>query len=246
MTIKAKEKLIVGHTEPIELEGLQLGPFAIEFHIDLLASRLDSSCFKIVALDPNPAAVNSEVTHPHVQSNGLCAGDATMPIAQALKQGRLVDAFTLVRSVLSNYNPSSPYVSIDDWDGVRCHDCDEIAGRDDLSYCEHCDHDYCGDCMSYCSFCNESSCLSCLEDDPVSGKSCCSGCRHTCGKCGSVVDPDRFVEETDMCPECHREQQLEKEKKNGKRAKKPVASKTQPTQNPARAGRQLVPAALLA
>ena len=198
VTIQAKQHLIVARTPPIELEGLLLGPFAIELHINLLASRLDSSCFEIVALEPNPAAVNSEVTHPHVQSNALCAGDATTPISQALRQGRLVDAFTLVRSVLSNYNPHSPYVAIDDWDGVRCHDCDEITDRDNLSYCEHCENDFCEHCISYCSFCDRSVCLSCLETDPVSGKSCCSNCRHACSKCGSTVDPDRFVEDTDM------------------------------------------------
>ena len=197
-----RERRIIAHTEPIELDGLALGRFAIELHLDRFGHGPEYSCFRCTALDPNPASSNASVTHPHVQDGGLCAGDATVPIATALRQGRICDAFCLVRAVLQEYNPHSPYVSIEDWDGVRCHDCEGGVDRDDLNYCEGCSHEVCSDCYSCCEICNSGCCNGCLEEDPVSHRSCCSSCRHICATCNRTVDSDSFVEETKLCPEC--------------------------------------------
>ncbi len=71
-------------TEPITLQEVDLGPFAIELFWERLARRVGSSCFEIVALEPNPATCNESVTHPHVREGELCAGDATTPIEKAL------------------------------------------------------------------------------------------------------------------------------------------------------------------
>ncbi len=42
----------------------------------------------------------------------------------ALTEGRLLDFFMIVRQVLQTYSPDSPYVSLDDWYGRQCSDCD--------------------------------------------------------------------------------------------------------------------------
>ena len=167
--ILPKPDLIVVQTEPIELEGLALGSFAIELHLDKLSQSPDVACFTCVALEPNPPTSNEDVTHPHVKNEELCAGDATVPIAKALRQGRINDAFCLVRSVLSTYNPTSPYVSIDGWDGRRCADCDCVTDSDYLQFCEDCEKDYCSDCISSCDVCHTGSCRQCLERDETSG-----------------------------------------------------------------------------
>jgi hypothetical protein len=194
--------VVVARTEPIELEGVALGPFSIELHVTRLDSRVDSDCFNCVALDPNPASSNEEVTHPHVQSNSLCAGDASAAITQALRQGRINDAFCLVRSVLQTYNPHSPYVALDAWSGSPCPDCGRSVGSESLYYCEACGNDYCDDCIGSCDLCDQSACSGCLERDPMSGERCCPGCRHTCDQCHRVVDADSFDEESGLCPEC--------------------------------------------
>jgi len=205
-----KTKMLVAETSPIELEGLSLGRFSIQLHLDRLDGSLGTRCFDCVALGPNPAAGNDSVTHPHVQSKALCAGDATVPIATALAQGRITDAFCLIRAVLQTYNPSSPYVSIEEWDGTRCTDCDDLVRSDRVNHCDGCGSDFCDDCFSFCDLCEQSYCSSCLEHDRVSDNRCCSTCRHTCSDCGRTVDSDSFNDETNLCPGCdseHHEQE---------------------------------------
>jgi hypothetical protein len=208
--LDAKGGRIVAHTPPVVLEGLSLGPFAIELHVRSLDRlRADGGSFEVVALEPRPAAGNHDVTHPHVSGRSLCAGDAAAPISQALRQGRIADAFCLVRSVLNTYNSGSPYVSIDDWEGVRCQDCGDSVHGDDLFSCQVCDGQYCGHCTSCCELCDRSACHGCLERDPVTRRDCCPNCRSACSECGRVVQDDEFHQETNLCPECHQKRSNE-------------------------------------
>lgn len=197
-----KEGMVVAKTPPLTLGGLNLGPFAIELHLDRLSRRLDSSCFDCVALEPNPARNNEDVTHPHVKDRALCAGDATVPIAQALKGGRLADAFLLVHAVLREYNPGSAYVQVEDWDGVPCGDCGRSVDSDGLYYCEDCGRDFCDDCFRSCDLCGRCRCGGCLELDEVSDRNCCSHCHTHCDGCRRVVDTDSSDAETGLCPGC--------------------------------------------
>lgn len=105
--IEPKRSLLSVKTESITLGDIDLGRFQIELYVDRLAERLDSSAIDIVALDPNPTGSNDQVTHPHVSDLALCAGDASLPIRSALKEGRLCDVFLLVRGVLAlqRYRP---------------------------------------------------------------------------------------------------------------------------------------------
>jgi hypothetical protein len=198
---------IIVTSGPVELEGISLGRFAIELHFDRLSEKPDSSCFDCDALDPNPASGNESVTHPHVQDKSLCAGDATRPIASALQQGRICDAFFLVHSVLQTYNPGSPFVSLDSWDGVSCDDCGYSTDSDNLYYCDGCSSDVCEECISRCDLCGTSRCQSCLETDEVSDQRCCASCRRQCAQCKRMVDKDNFDEESGLCPECVEKQE---------------------------------------
>jgi len=206
-----KHNMLVAHTPPIELEDLALGSFAIELHLDRLNNRLGSECFTCVALEPNPSSANDSVTHPHVRDKALCAGDAAVPIATALADGRIADAFCLIQSVLQTYNRESPYVSIENWHGVQCQNCDATVDSDEINHCDSCGKDFCDSCFSCCNLCGESCCCSCLEFDRVSDRHCCSECRHTCSKCGRIVDCDSFDDETELCPGCLAEQQEQEE-----------------------------------
>lgn len=102
-------------TPPIELSGIELG----RFEIQLIGKGL-----KVVALEPHPAESDSDITHPHVSAGQLCAGWGAESMGAALTEGRLLDFFMIVRQVLQTYSPDSPYVSLDDWYGRQCSDCD--------------------------------------------------------------------------------------------------------------------------
>lgn len=199
------KKVIRAVTEPITLQDIDLGPFAIQFHWERLLHQPSSDCFDIVALDPHPAAANERVTHPHVKDRSLCAGDATAPIRKALEQGRLADAFVLVRSVLEHYNPASPHIALDEWEGAECHDCGRHVGDDDRWGCEGCGGDFCDHCTGNCSSCdttrchgcllrcdacNEPCCARCLETGAGSGSECSRLCRVACSRCGAIVARD--------------------------------------------------------
>ena len=120
-------------TEPIELEGLLLGPFTIRLDWGRLTSE---TCYRVIADEPNPASSREEVTHPHVLAEVLCEGDGRSAIRQALAQGRLLDFFTLVAGVLRTYNDESPFVAIDVWQGRPCADCGYLESDEEL-YCLH-------------------------------------------------------------------------------------------------------------
>jgi len=220
--MRLKERQIVARTQSIELQDVYLGPFAIELHIDRLSRSVDSRCFDCVALDHNPANCISGVTHPHVQDKVLCAGDASGPICQALKQGRIADAFCLVRSVLLNYNPASPYVALNSWSGVFCHDCDNNIDADDACSCDHCDNHFCGHCMACCESCDRSCCRSCIETDPVSHNNVCPACRNLCSECSRVVDKDSFHSESELCPECHKKHEAANQENEHENEEKPL------------------------
>lgn len=101
------EQSLIVATEPVELDGVYLGPFEIKLFLQDLdrAGRIAPYCLR--ALDPHPAAMNEEVTHPHVSGDMLCAGDASTAIKAALMSGRLCEFFLLVRAV-PFFPPAAP------------------------------------------------------------------------------------------------------------------------------------------
>jgi hypothetical protein len=177
-------------TEPIVLRRVPLGPFAIDFHWDRDRHLLGAASFEVVALKPHPPAGRDDVTHPHVRDGLLCAGDATAPLKRAVAEGRLVDAFLLVRAVLLHYNPRSPHVPLSEWDGFACADCQSRGDRDERYSCEGCDCDLCGACALSCAACPATRCADCLTP--------CDRClaRH-CPGCLTSDDRDRA-----LCSDC--------------------------------------------
>jgi hypothetical protein len=205
-----EDNVLTVATEAIELEGVYLGEFEIQLQIDVIGEPRSRGAYKIVALDPHPSSRNNEVTHPHVSGERLCAGDAGAAIEAAIASGRVCDIFVLVRSVLTNYNPNSPYVALEDWNGQACHDCGQVASGDDLYFCTTCEEDYCESCSSFCRYCEETTCLSCLETCPVCEERTCPDCMSVCPDCDRKLC--RGCEHDQKCP-CH-EEETENEEEN--------------------------------
>jgi len=59
-------KTISVTTDPITLEDISFGSFEIRLFVDQMSKLYGESPYKIIALEPNPAATDSSVTHPHV------------------------------------------------------------------------------------------------------------------------------------------------------------------------------------
>jgi hypothetical protein len=189
-------------TEPIELHGIYLGEFEIGLDIGHLPRELGSNTFTVRALDPHPAASNSGVTHPHVNNEEICPGDASVAIRSALCAGRVCDAFLLMRSVLLVYNSGSPHVSLENWGGAPCYGCGYTVSESDIYWCSSCEENFCDDCSAYCDRCSETVCNSCAKTCPVCEEIRCRSCMTVCPDCSEPICLG--CQEEDECP-CHDE-----------------------------------------
>jgi len=196
-------------TEPIELEGVYLGPFEIKLQLNKLSELYKDSPYYLIALDPCPAATSEDVTHPHVSNEKVCEGDGHTAITAALEQGRLTDFFTMVKSILNTYNPDSPYVSIYDWESTACYDCGYVVSGEDCCYCYRCERDFCSECSTYCHDCDETICMGCAGKCEVCDEPICSSCIQECAECGKYVCQRCICE--DLCLDC---EQLIKDNEN--------------------------------
>lgn len=219
------EQLLSVTTEPIVLDGVYLGPFEIQLSLDKLCELYREPAYRVIALEPHPAASAEEITHPHVTNDQLCEGDGYAAITAALEQGRLCDFFNLVSSILNTYNPDSPYVRLDDWRGVACCGCGYVTDDDDIFMCSFCSNQFCGDCCTYCRSCDESICNSCAKECQICQEPTCRNCAAKCTQCGLVCCPS-CLEEC-LCVNCKHESEVEHETKKQKEAIEAVQTAAQ-------------------
>jgi hypothetical protein len=199
-------------TEPIRLEGIDFGPFNIRLRMGQPITQLMGRLCWVEALQPNPAASNQEVTHPHVSGEAVCVGDSGPELIRALRSGRVCDFFLMIRSILTTYNPGSPYVSLDEWFGEPCADCGRSIDEDGRYCCEACDRSVCDDCISGCPHCDTTICYGCVTMCHHCKESSCAECLTACADCGDLVCPD--CTENDLCPTCLENQHDEDEQED--------------------------------
>jgi hypothetical protein len=221
--VRWREKVLRVVTGPVALRGVDLGPFALEFHWGRDRADRPARRFAVVALDPNPAAGREGVVHPHVEGEALCAGEAAEPLGRALTDGRLADAFLLVRSVLTTYNPDSAFVPLAAWSGAPCGDCGRRVDPEDASACAGCGADLCAACGGACAACAESRCEGCLEpcaacragccpgclEATAAGREVCPACTRACTGCGTRAPADERTGAERLCPACDQNQEEE-------------------------------------
>ncbi len=187
-------------TDPITLEDIDLGPFRIILDFARLATHDAVDAFWVEALEPNPAAINRAVTHPHVSDDRLCCGEAGHPIRAALESGRIGEFLALVRAVLTTYNPHSPYVALRDWDGEPCTSCGFVACEDDQWTGTHCDCVLCGECVRTSIFDDAVGCRACMVRSDVSGEWLHGEDAEHCDACGRTAHGSEL--EGGLCEDC--------------------------------------------
>jgi len=182
--LEAEDGCLSVATEPIVLEGVELGPFELRLNLDDLARGDASDALRAVALVPHPCATNDAVTHPHVSDERVCLGEGMAAFRGAAEAGRLADALQIARAVLRTYSSASPYCSLDAWDGRPCADCGCVCTDTENHWCERCAQDFCGECFTNCACCGSASCVGCLYTCPHCDERICSDCRSACRDCG--------------------------------------------------------------
>ncbi|MCA9177986.1 MAG: hypothetical protein KDB14_26160 [Planctomycetales bacterium] len=193
-------------TDRIELQGIDLGPFRICLDWSQLA---DDPSYRVIALEPRPAASRDDVTHPHVQDEEVCEGAARQSIAAALEQGRLLDFFVIVSRLLCNYNSASPYVALSEWDGEECVDCGCMASGEHKRTCELCESVVCGGCRLDCAACDAMVCAECVNCCESCSAPCCQDCLKLCSQCKRLICPNCLQDNSERCCHCYEERQTQ-------------------------------------
>jgi hypothetical protein len=210
VAFSGKQNTLSVTTTPITLEERYLGPFRIELDVRTLQPQ---PFYTVVAEDPQPSSLNSEITHPHVQGDQLCEGEGTLPIRAALGDGRILDFFLIINNLLHTYNSSSPYVALEKWDGASCTDCDYVIPEDDARHCDRCEATLCSDCARCCCDCSESHCTSCSLTCAGCDDDLCWGCAQACCDCDQSFCPS-CLKHNERCRACHATFQEEKNKRS--------------------------------
>jgi hypothetical protein len=192
--IDLRKTTVTVNTEPITLEGVYLGAFGIELDWQQLGQ---TGPYVIRSLDPHPAASNSDADHPHVDNFQLCEGEGQAAIRGALAEGRLVDFFMVVRQILSTYNSSSAYVSLDAWFSSSCEECSGSVDEDEGFSCSGCESYICGSCAADCCTCETCVCSSCSSRCHGCQQWHCHDCLNKCAACGQ-----NFCKECQPHEEC--------------------------------------------
>ena len=231
-----KEKTISVITDPISLDDISFGSFEIKLNISEIRKLYTESPYSVIALEPNPAGSDSNVTHPHVSSEKLCEGDGHTAIRRSLEDGRLCDFFTMIVNILQTYNPDSPYVSLDDWEGISCYDCGYTVAGDDCYYCEYCERDYCSQCSTYCQMCDTTICLGCAYECPSCNEPVCKSCTAACKECEETFCKDCLTEEG-LCQSC---EENRKEKQDEEQKEESTEPKASPAVQPNSVGEAIV------
>jgi len=188
-------------TNTIVLEGIRLGRF--EIRLDW-KSQGSSASYRVVALDPNPAARDDGVTHPHVQNECLCEGEGRSAVRAAIAQGRLCDFFLIVTQILATYARGSAHVELDQWEGQSCADCGYTVSEDNGYCCERCNNSLCSDCVTNCQGCMNDYCSDCISTCHICEGSYCQSCIDLCSECHSKTCPNCLQD--GLCQECYEPQ----------------------------------------
>ena len=238
LKLDLKARTISVITESITLDEISLGPFEIRLYLNEIKKLATESPYRVVALEPNPAGSDCDVTHPHVSHEKLCEGDGYIAIRKAIQQGRLNDFFTIIVQILQTYNPDSPYVSLDDWEGISCYDCGYTVAGDDCYYCENCERDYCSSCSTYCQICDTTICLGCSYECPACNQPVCNSCTVACTECDETLCKD-CINEEGLCKTCEEQR---KDQEDEELEEEPTTSKTEPAVQPNSLGQTSIPA----
>lgn len=195
--LNLRQRSISVVTEPIELDGVLLGRFRIRLELEGGQSVPE---YRVLAIDPKPAASSENTTHPHVRDEHLCEGDGKPAIRLALEQGRLCDFFQIVQNVLATYNGGSAFVPLEDWGGTPCVDCSALVGDDERCWCEACSSTICSDCARACGGCSHDHCADCIGPCPECDDAYCHSCMQSCAGCRRRCCTACLIE--GLCPSC--------------------------------------------
>lgn len=151
-------------TRPIILQRVEFGRFEIRLNSTRLYKVYP---FIVIAREPQAAAGDSDVVHPHVHGRRLEEGDeAAERISVSLREGRLFDFFQLVVQALRTFDSERALAPLSDW-SVRCRECRVVLSDDDEDEddetCHGCRMAICGTCARQCFACQEVLCQQCLD-----------------------------------------------------------------------------------
>lgn len=204
-----EESCMVVFSKDITFDDVNLGSFELRIPINLIGSSTT-----VVARTPNYPVVDEETTHPHIQNNEMCLGNGRNQFYDAIQQGRVLDAFTTLNSILITYNLNSAYVEIENWninseDYTECNDCGDSTHVEETNTCEDCESCYCNHCIHGCDVCDGMKCEYCMNNkcSICKDKRLCKDCTHECQICDAIFCEECMSNSTEeqTCANCQKD-----------------------------------------
>lgn len=179
------------------------GQFDIALNLTKFEARVPRP-YLCIAVTPQNLP-GSNITHPHVDGGNMCEGNAVDVIPKVLDAGDFYSFFLIVNQTLSNYNPGSPFIHLEEFvrlkesgetgDEPSCVVCGEPISESDETVCFACSRScHMDDCEMWCRVIDEHICNNCLDYARSRG--------HACGSCGHIGEPECLVREDPVCNMC--------------------------------------------
>lgn len=180
------KNILTAEVGPFIIQGFNFGKFQIDLDLKYGCILGHEHIPVVNAVDPKYPSGDTDHTHPHVRGRQPCLGAGRAPLTKALSQGRILDSFSIVSSVLNTYS-NDPFMKMEAWIGVKCRECGGFYDpKTETSECTRCGRHYCSSCVITCCDFSGSMCFRCKPSNfacDYCGARMCAECVEVCDKC---------------------------------------------------------------
>lgn len=196
-----RDHLLTIESGPFVIQNVDFGRFQITFNIKHACIFEYDHIPTITAVTPKYPPGDGTTTHPHVRGRQPCLGQGKVPLRKSMSEGRLLDSFTIVSSVLNTYS-NDPFVRIEAWTGHKCRDCGRYYNPDGRAECSKCAREYCAGCISQCCDASTRMCNRCRHIGFACnwcGVRLCCECVEPCNICKRQLCSNHVQKESHRC-----------------------------------------------
>ena len=182
----------------------------VRVNLGMFVAEFDISAIRVRVFKSERNVQTGEYYHPHISYDGsVCWGNASNSVSLAITNLRLVEIFSLLASVLTNYNNGNPYRSLEEFAKTASEPQPRSVVRapyprptisangeiGSVEICADCDNpvddcrcNWCNDCDNHEDDCTCNMCLDCGNHVDDCRCNWCNDCDHHMDDC--QCEPD--------------------------------------------------------
>ena len=174
----------------VQLEGVWIGDLEVRLNLERFRVRV----FNLSA----DTEIRGGYQHPHVSSDGeICWNGHDLDAETFHRAGDFLALRDLIDNLLHTYNPSSPFIKLEDWEnglGEECYECGERRPEEDMAYAESIQGWLCPECRYYCEECDDYVHYEDFNVDWEMCEDCVDRATGVCSRCGDRVRSEDLTE----------------------------------------------------